>query len=57
MRDDRYLKYEARPVKEGGGRYVVVTLERGPAEEFYGFASEAEARRWIDKQMRIWKPR
>jgi hypothetical protein len=48
---DRYPKYEALPMKDGGGWYVVITPKHGPVEELFGFVTEAEARAWISKEM------
>jgi hypothetical protein len=49
MSDDPYPKYEAFPLKDGGGWYIVVTPTKHAAPyEIYGLASETEARKWID---------
>jgi hypothetical protein len=49
MSDHSYPKYEAFPLKDGGGWYIVVTPEKhGPSYEVHGLASETEARDWIE---------
>jgi hypothetical protein len=47
----RYPKYEAIPVKAGGGWYVVVTSRDGSKQEWFGFVTEPQARAWITKEM------
>jgi hypothetical protein len=48
---DRYPKYEALPVKDVGGWYVVVTSRDGSKQEWFGFVTGAKARGWIGKEM------
>ena len=49
MSDGPYPKYEAFPLKDGGGWYIVVTPKKhGASYEIYGLASETEARDWIE---------
>jgi hypothetical protein len=49
MSDDPYPKYEALPLNDGGGWYIVVTpTKHGAPFEIYGLTSETEARDWID---------
>jgi hypothetical protein len=49
MSDHSYPKYEAFPLKDGGGWYIVVTPKKhGASYEIYGLASETEARDWIE---------
>ena len=49
MSDHSYPKYEAFPLKDGGGWYIVVTPKKhGAPYEIYGLASETEARDWIE---------
>jgi hypothetical protein len=51
LRNGRYTKYEARPIKDGGGWYVLVTPKDGSVQELFGFVTEAQARAWISNQM------
>jgi hypothetical protein len=51
MADDRYPEYEALPLKDSSLWFVSVSFKHGPAHEVHGFASEAEAREWIRKDV------
>jgi hypothetical protein len=52
MSDDLFTRYEALPLKDGGGWYIVVTpADHGATHEIHGFVSETEARDWIRKEM------
>jgi hypothetical protein len=54
MSDDPYPKYEALPLKAGGGWYIVVTpANQGATHEIHGFVSETETRDWIRKEMNV----
>ena len=46
-----HLKYEVRRVAGNAGWYVIITHENAPAEEWFGFASEAHAWDWLQKEM------
>jgi hypothetical protein len=45
----KYPKYEVKPLKNGGGWYILLTHKGGIVEQLFGFTTEAQARKWITK--------
>ena len=49
------LSFDPKPLKAGGGWYIVVTYPSGMQEHIPGFHSEAETEEWLaGKGRRMW---
>ena len=47
-------RLESRPLKRGGGWYVLVTWSSGRTAQVNDFASETEAEQWISNASAAW---
>lgn len=51
---NKHPKLEPRELRDGSGWYALVIWGDRPSEQVGGFASETEARHWIDHSAAAW---